>query len=736
MRKNYSVMSEPGGLEKLEGMMTSLGMEVLSAHAGSDDGQFPILDLLRNLRDVAGQHPALEEFCAELEAGRERMVAIVKRAEPFGYADIMWLRGLLDRLRVLLGLKVTSAVPAPAHAGAKGDSDLPAGETSDDEIDGPVRLNLETDKELLLDFSTEIREHLDNIEEGMLTLEAKPDDRETLDKVFRAFHTTKGSAGFLNLVPINRLAHVLESLLELARQNKLPIDKRAIDVILRGRDTLKIFQYQIDERLAGKMLDQPISLSTLELRRDVQALIDSVQPRGKQSKGRHGAPATVPSDADPAGEPGPIHEAVSVLVPTGSPAPLDVKLGAASPDEPTGVASRVERNTVVKVDTGKLDALLDLIGEMVISQAQVSASLTGLSQQDPLCARQVVQLARITKELQRVSMSMRMVPIRGAFHRMARLVRDLGAKHGKRVQLQTDGEGTELDRGVVEQLYDPLMHIIRNSMDHGIEAPDDRVAMGKPAMGTINLRAYHQGGNIVIEVSDDGSGLKKDRIRAKALDLGLADANAALTDEEIFSFIFNPGFSTAHTVTDLSGRGVGLDVVKRNVENLRGTVNVSSAEGKGARFTLSLPLTLAIINGLVLRVGAEQYIVPSVSVRESFRPEPGMITTIQGHGEVANVRGRLIPVMRLYDRFGIEPTSMDPTACIGVVIESGANSRCLLVDALVTQQEVVIKNLNDLMAHKSRFLAGAAILGDGRVGLILDVNSLVHPETKSFLKTA
>jgi two-component system chemotaxis sensor kinase CheA len=726
-------MSDPNGLENL---LASLGMEILTAHEGSSDGQFPILDLLGNLYEVASKAPVNEEIRAIAERGRKRMMTVAKAAKSFTRADIQWLRQLLTSMQEAAGVE---AANNPKLAARESAPTVEADDAEDEESDQPLVLNLTTDLDLLLDFSTEIREHLDNIEEGVLILETRPDDRETLDTVFRAFHTTKGSAGFLNLVPINRLAHVLESLLELARQNKLPINKQVIDLILRGRDTLKQFQFQIGERLSGKLQDKPIVIPTLDLRNDVKALIDTVWSGDKKTRLRNGSLPTESDDSPSGATDGPTGEgddAVSISLPTGAPASVESQSKPAAPDEPTGAANRVEHNSVVKVDTGKLDALLDLVGEMVISQSQVSTGLSNLSEQDPQCARQLVQLSRITKELQRLSMSIRMVPIRSAFQRMARVVRDIGAKQSKRVQLLTEGEDTELDRSIVEQLYDPLLHIIRNSMDHGIESQAARIAAGKSAIGTIHLRAYHQGGNIIIEISDDGSGLNRDRIRSKAIELGLTSAAAELSDDDIFGFIFNPGFSTADRVTDFSGRGVGLDVVRRNLENLRGAIYVSSVQGDGTRFKLSLPLTLAIINGLVVRVGEEQFIIPSVSVSESIRPEPGMVTSIQGHGEVVNVRGRLIPLLRLHERFNIKPNSTDPTECIGVVIQAGSNSRCLLVDTLVTQQEVVIKNLNDLMAHKNRFLAGAAILGDGRVGLILDVNSLVNPEHKSYLKTA
>jgi two-component system chemotaxis sensor kinase CheA len=325
-------------------------------------------------------------------------------------------------------------------------------------------------------------------------------------------------------------------------------------------------------------------------------------------------------------------------------------------------------------------------------------------------------------------MTLRMVPIRSVFQKMSRVVRDLGVKQHKKVNFVTSGEDTELDRTVVEELNDPLLHMIRNSMDHGIELPEKRAAAGKPATGTLHLRAYHQGGNIVVEIEDDGAGLNKDRILKKAIERGLALNGTPLADEEIFQFIFAPGFSTAEKVTDISGRGVGLDVVRRNIERLRGRVEISSQPGRGTKFKISLPLTLAIIDGFIVKVGGERYILPTLSVRESFRPQPGMVSRVQNRAEVVNVRGRLIPLLRLNDLFGTATSSRPAGDGIVVVVEAGVDLRCLLVDGLLHKQEVVIKNLNDMMVHKNKYLAGAAILGDGLVGLILDVNALVHLE--------
>lgn len=696
--------------------LDTLRREIALARPGSDQGQFPILDILGNLRDEAAGRPGAERVHACCAQAWEKLVSIVETGKPFSGDDIAWLNSVLTELSgedasaPIQTATPASAAPvqAPAAAGP-----APA---KDEELS--VQLNIASDADLLQDFIGESREHLDNIEQGVLILETQPANAEVLNTIFRAFHTFKGSAGFLNLIPINRLAHILESLLDLARQGKLKITQPVIDLILRGRDVLKRFLDEIEGQANGSKPLAEIMIPTAQLKAEVQNAIDACT--GK-------APAPAPAVAD-------IKEpAQPVVAPKPKTAPPAT---VAQPPAAASAAKSTEQSATVKVHTGKLDSLLDLVGEMVIAQSLVSQGLGHRADIDPQFARNMAQLGRITKELQRVSMSMRMTPVRGLFQKMARVVRDIGAKQQKKVQLVLNGEDTELDRTVVEELNDPLLHMIRNSMDHGIEAANTRVARGKPEMGTIHLRAYHQGGNIVIEVMDDGAGLNRDRILQKAVERKLATADSRLTDEEIFSFIFAPGFSTAEKVTDLSGRGVGLDVVHRNISHLRGRVDISSKVGEGTTFKIILPLTLAIIDALIVKVGDERYIVPTLSVRESFRPRADAITTIQGRAEVVNVRGRLIPLLRLHELFGIEKAIKEPTEAIIIVVQSGTSLQCVLVDTLLHKQEVVIKNINELMVHKNEVLAGAAILSDGRVGLILNVNSLVNGESQAFSKAA
>jgi len=369
--------------------------------------------------------------------------------------------------------------------------------------------------------------------------------------------------------------------------------------------------------------------------------------------------------------------------------------------------------------------LVDLVGELVIAQSLVSQNPDLLSVRSPQLTRNLSQLNRITNELQKTAMSLRMVPIRGTFQKMIRLVRDLTARNGKQVELSAAGEDTEMDRTIVEELGDPLMHMIRNSVDHGVELPEARLAAGKSRQGHVHLAASHQGGNIVIEVGDDGAGLNAEKILAKAVERGIVPPGANLEEREIFDLIFAAGFSTAEKITDISGRGVGMDVVKRNIGKLRGKIEIQSVLGKGTTFKIYLPLTLAIIDGLLVRVGEERYIIPTLSVRESFRPTKDMISTVCGRGEMINVRGKLRPMLRLYDFFGVTPRTTDPTDALVIVVESAHEERCILVDDLIGQQEVVIKSLGDQFKG-NKALAGAAILGDGRVGLILEPSTLVQ----------
>ncbi len=555
-------------------------------------------------------------------------------------------------------------------------------------------MNIGNDRDLLREFINESYEHLENIERGALALEGNPADAEMLDTIFRAFHTFKGGAGFLNLVPINQLAHDLESLLDMARQHKLQLTSGAIDLILKGGDTLRQFVIEMGAQLSGQKPSAPCTIPTAALRARVRSVIEQTPPPGEAQ--------SLEDDRQPIKDQ-PVPDKTSV----------------------PGMQTPTSGTAAVRVDVQKLDSLMDLVGELVIAESQLKLDpllKTGSSQ---MLARSLAQLSRITRELHRNTLSMRMGLIRPAFQKMTRLIRDLEVKLSKQIDLTIQGEDTELDRNLVEEIHDPLVHMIRNSADHGIEKSETRVARGKSARGTIALRAFYRSGHIRIEIEDDGAGLNKERILAKAIEKGLVKPGAEPSEKEIFNLICAPGFSTAEEVTDISGRGVGMDVVRYNIEKLRGTLEVQSVHGQGSTFTISLPLTLAIIDGLIVHVGAHQFIVPTLSVRESLRPTATMISSLHERGEMVNVRGRLIPLLRLYEYFDIRPNSTDPAQSIIIVVESGREHRCLMVDGLIGKQEIVIKSLGDTF-KQTPALTGAAFLGDGRIGLILDVNVLVQ----------
>ena len=371
------------------------------------------------------------------------------------------------------------------------------------------------------------------------------------------------------------------------------------------------------------------------------------------------------------------------------------------------------------------------MGELVIAQSLVveNPQVQALSSRG--LASQLRQLARITGDLQQSAMSLRMVPIRGIFQKMSRLVRDLSASQNKHVRLLLMGEDIEIDRNMVEELADPLMHMIRNAVDHGIESAPMRADAGKPPEGLIKLHAFHRDGGIVISISDDGKGMDPSRIRTKAIEKGLISANDVLNTSEIFDLIFQPGFSTAERVTEVSGRGVGMDVVRGHIAHLRGRVEVQSTVGEGSEFRIRLPLTLAIIDGLLVRVGDERFILPLLCVRESLKPQAGMVSKVQGRGEVINIRGKLIPLVRLYEQLEISSQTMDPEEGIVVVVESRSQLRALLVDALIGKSEVVIKPLGDTF-KTALGMTGCAILGDGHVALILDPDALGSLQKTNF----
>jgi two-component system, chemotaxis family, sensor kinase CheA len=652
------------------------------------------------------------------------------------------------------------------------------------------------DQDLFFSFVAESMEHIESIEVNIISLENDPEDKETINAIFRPFHTIKGVSGFLNLRLIHELTHNVENLLDDARNKRIAVTEAMIDLILDAVDILKHMITDVKKSVeTGETFKNDYSLTPMiekihslqQGESPKQESEEAISPYGglkigeilidqgllndeeleemlqgqEDSRLRMLGEIIVEKGIITADD---LEEALrlqlddnhkklgEILIETGRVDPAavsaavhdqeilrDQKLGEllvrskrTSAREVTGALreqkkapeSRTEGVAkTVKVDTIKLDTLVDMVGELVIAQSLVSSNEKVKGLKDQKLLRDMSHMARITSELQRTAMGMRMVPIRQTFQKMIRLVRDLSRKSGKMVDLNMSGEETEIDRNMVEEVYDPLVHMVRNSMDHGIEQPSVRQAAGKAETGSIHLKAFHQGGNVVIQIIDDGQGLNREKILQKAIERGLFAREDSPTDTAIFNMIFHPGFSTADKITDVSGRGVGMDVVKKTIEKLRGKVEVDSASGKGSTITIRLPLTLAIIDGMIVRVGHSRYIIPTVAIHESFRPEKSEYFTVKGRGEMIQVRKNLLPLVRLDRVLGGTSSCDDPTEALIIVIENHGERRCIMVDEVLGKQEVVIKSLGERLKNV-RTIAGGSILGDGTVGLILDVAGL------------
>jgi two-component system, chemotaxis family, sensor kinase CheA len=448
------------------------------------------------------------------------------------------------------------------------------------------------------------------------------------------------------------------------------------------------------------------------------------------------APQDLPASAQPAAMPpaqaaAPAPVAVSQPTPAAAAAPspatpTSAAAPAALPPKAEAAVSPLGDSGSIRVSVEKIDELMNTVGELVITQAMLSQLGSHFDGPDAEKLRGgLAQLERYMRELQESVMRVRMLPISFVFSRFPRMVRDLAQRLGKQIELKLTGEQTELDKTVLEKIGDPLVHLVRNCIDHGIESPEARVSAGKAAEGTVHLDAYHRGGNIAVEVSDDGGGLDKDRILSKARARGLVGPNDTLTDSEVHELIFLPGFSTAEKTTDVSGRGVGMDVVRRNVKELGGKVEVKSEPGRGSRFTITLPLTLAIVDGQSVAVGTETYIVPLISIVESMQLKASGVTRLSGHSEVLSFRGDYLPIIRLHELFGVEPRSRALHEGLVVVAEGDGRRVGIFVDDLLGQQQVVIKSLEANYGHIEG-VSGATILGDGSVALILDVPGLIR----------
>jgi len=625
-----------------------------------------------------------------------------------------------------------------AEAARKREEQAAARRAEDDAAFESSNLTLlpnEADADLIGEFLTESLELIAGIEAALLNLEADPDNVEAVNQVFRAFHTIKGTSGFLGIRPISELAHRAESLLSRVREQEIRCTGGYADLALKSADMLKRLVQLLPDELRGIHQEIPFEYH------DVLRILSNPEAAGVSGENQDSSEGTMRIGDILVGRGKVSRDEVETVAAEKGDERLGIAMIKSQAASLTDVAEalRVQQRmsgnfksveSSVRVRTDRLDRLIDMIGELVIAQSMIAGDRTLMTSNHHEFQKKVSHAGKIVRELHDLSMSIRMVPLKAMFQKMARLTRDLAQKSGKLIVFESEGEDTEIDRNMVDVISDPLVHMVRNAVDHGIEPPEERMTQGKSKTGTVRLRAYHSGGNVVVELKDDGRGLDRERILEKAISKGLVEDDKDLSEQEVQNLIFLPGFSTADKVTEVSGRGVGMDVVRRNVEALRGHVEIASEFGKGSMFTVRLPLTLAITDGMLVKVGQERYIIPTVNIFLSFRPEPQSLSTVGGKGLMVRLREELMPVFCLYRLFSVTGAIEDPLQGLLVVVGDGSRRCAVLVDELMGQQQVVAKSLGGGIG-KVHGVSGGAILGDGRVGLILDPGEIAQLARRS-----
>ena len=589
------------------------------------------------------------------------------------------------------------------------------------------------DQELLEGFLAETTELLEKLDDDLVALEKSSDDADLLNRIFRSIHTVKGASSFLGFDLLVKVTHKTEDVLNRLRKGELQVTPEFMDIILEATDLVKLL---VSDIKAGDIQEREIDGTIAKL----LPLLSEAPP----------APAPVVETVAPVEPPSAVEDSPPVLPRAEVTAPSSPKqeIAPATPQKTAGdvVPKKVppppkpvegkgedlSDNTTVRVDVKRLDDLMNQVGELVLERNRMIQINQDLQQGEPdrldfneEFGKLTKRMSFVTSELQMQVLKMRMLPVDKVFKKFPRIVRSMARDLGKEVDLQIFGEETELDRSVVDEIGDPLIHLIRNAMDHGLETPDERVASGKSRVGTLVLAAVHEGNQIIISIKDDGNGIDTDRVGRKAVEKGLVSEEqlAAMSQRELFDLIFLPGFSTKDKASDLSGRGVGMDVVKTNIKKLNGLIEIKSEKGKGSEFILRLPLTLAIIQSLLVDVEGEVYSIPLSSVLESLRVDQRQFHLI-GNREILKLRDMVLPLIRLETIFGVERRSEQDNFCYVVVVGTAEKRMGLVVSRLVGQQEVAIKSLGKYLANIPG-IAGSTILGDGRVALIIDPVGLV-----------
>ncbi|GAB4262352.1 MULTISPECIES: chemotaxis protein CheA [Deferrisoma] len=658
----------------------------------------------------------------------EEALAPVKRGErPFGPELAAALLTAHDTVRSLLDELETdgetrtdpSAAVAALKAAAEGQAAAPGSQAPEDSPDeAPAAPPPAADDDVVREFFVEAWELMEELEQDLVSLEEAPEDMDLLNKIFRAAHTLKGSSSFLGFEAISRVTHRVEDVFNKLRKGEMTATGEVMDVVLEAVDRVRRLLEAAQAGEAGPAVDDVL--------RALDEALESGRPKrlGEILVEEEGVPAEAVEEALRSQEPGkPLGQ---VLVERNVVPPEVVERGLARQKETRQTAPE----QTIRVDVERLDALMNLVGELVLAKNRLTRLRAEAEERwagDDLVealTETSAQMDLVASDLQLAVMKTRLVPIGKVFRKFPRMVRDLSRSLGKELRLEVEGEGTELDKSVVEVIGDPLVHLIRNAADHGVEGPDERAAAGKPREGVIRLAARHEGNHIVVEVADDGRGMDPERLKQKAVEKGILSPQdaAGLAPKDAFNLIFAPGFSTAEKVSNVSGRGVGMDVVRTNIQKLNGMIDIDSELGRGTRVEVRIPLTLAIIQALLVRVGPEVYAIPLVSVVETVRVEPGQVKSLDGV-PVLRLRDQVVPLVyleRLLDVAGPRDAARRYVVVLGL-----AEKRVgVVVDGLLGEEEVVIKSLGGYLTDTPG-VAGATIRGDGRVTLILDVTQVL-----------
>jgi len=646
--------------------------------------------------------------------------------------------GMAEAAKTLIGLFNTEHSPENNSPETPGSESGNQAEGSPATKGCPPEINLDIDMADLVTpetrkkFLEEADDLLQEVEEDLLKLADNPKDMEPLERLFRNIHSFKGNCGFLGFTDLEKISHTEETLLDTVKSGANPNVGKIADMLLELLDVFKESLEDIIKGNSGKIegLELYVEVINNHLPKSMLAKVEESSTRIGDILVKQGAVTKEDIDKALDLQQKPLGE---ILIDSGkisqdkleTALEVQTKLREESPVA-AGDRRAVKRQDI-RVDIDKLDHLINLIGEMVIAENMVinNPDLKDLELDRFHKAGQ--HMTKIVRELQEMAMTIRMVPISGLFRRMIRLVHDLSRKSGKKVDLQLAGETTEVDKTVIEKITDPLVHLIRNSMDHGLEPNAERSALGKPETGSIKLSATHDGGDVLITIVDDGRGLDRNKLISKGIEKGIVEGDGSqLTDKQAMQLIFQPGFSTAEKITDVSGRGVGMDVVRQNLESIKGKIEIDSTLGKSTTITLRIPLTLAIIEGMQVRTGKAHYILPILSITESFKPSKDAITVTPDSQELVKVRENLLPVIRLHELHKVRPDYTELDKGILIVLDGHQGKICLFVDELMGQQQTVIKGLSEYINHTGDVagVSGCTILGNGDVCLILDVSSI------------